>query len=149
MIFRLARRDEIPQLASLRQQQLQEEGQQPDCSLGPALESFFQTMMDRGQLVEYVAEGNGTIIATGAVCFYDFPPSFSNPSGKIAYVTNMYTHPDFRRQGISTKMLELLAQECRLRGVHRSLLISSIWGKSVYEAYGYQPESNWYSFWLK
>ena len=55
MIFRLARRDEIPQLASLRQQQLQEEGQQPDCSLGPALESFFQTMMDRGQLVEYVA----------------------------------------------------------------------------------------------
>ena len=105
-------------------------------------------MMARDQLVEYVAEEGGQIVATGAVCFYEFPPSYINPSGRVAYVTNMYTRPEFRRQGLATRMLDLLTQECRRRGVHRSLLAASRWGRPVYEAYGYQQEPKWYCLWL-
>ena len=148
MEFRRARCEDIPKLAQLRLQQLADEGGQPGGDIREAVEAFFRTMMETDRLVEYVAEADGEIAATGAVCFYDFPPSFTNPSGKVAYITNMYTHPAFRRRGLATRMLDCLALECRRREVHRCLLAASPWGRPVYEKYGYRPEPRWYSLWL-
>ena len=148
MEFRRAGAEDIPRLIQLRQRQLHDEAPQPSCSIDGALDRFFCAMMARDQLVEFVAEEDGEIVATGAVCFYLFPPSFTNPSGTVAYITNMYTHPDFRRRGLATRMLDLLTEECRRRGVRRVLLAASRWGRPVYEAYGFQPEPKWYALQL-
>ena len=145
MEFRRAVLEDIPRLALLRQQQLHDEAPQPDCSIQRELDEFFHTMMARDQLVEYVAEEGGQIVATGAVCFYEFPPSYINPSGRVAYVTNMYTRPEFRRQGLATRMLDLAVAECRRRGVVRLFLAASQMGRPVYERYGFQAAGNWYS----
>ena len=51
---------------------------------------------------------DGKIIATGAVIFYVYPPSYSNKTGMSAYITNMFTEPAYRGQGIATKILDML-----------------------------------------
>lgn len=145
MEFRRAVPDDIPQLCVLRRQQLIDEGQEPGSDLTQAMARFFSCMLEEDRLVEFLALEDGHIVATGAVCFYPFPPSFANPTGQVGYLTNMYTSPAFRGRGLATRMLDLVADECRRRGVVRLLLAASQWGRPVYERYGFQAEANWYS----
>ena len=93
--------------------------------------------MEHGHLEEWVCE-DGRIIATGAIIWFRFPPSFINGEGLKAYITNIYTDPDYRGKGIATRMLGILEQRARDEGVCRIWLEASKWGKPVYEKYGFK-----------
>ena len=93
--------------------------------------------MERGQLEEWICEDGGRIIATGAIIYYNFPPSYTNRGGLKGYVTNIYTDPDYRGRKIASKILEMLEKRMRERGVYRIWLEASVWGKPVYEKYGF------------
>ncbi len=143
MEFRKAVPADIPDLCALRTLQLIDEGQNPRPDIRPHMEAYFQEVLTRDQLVEFLAVEGGQIAATGAVTFLPLPPSFSNPSGLTAYVTNMYTAPAFRGRGLASRMLGLLSEECRQRGVLRMLLAASNQGRGVYLRFGFQPADNW------
>ena len=101
--------DDIEQLITLRCLQLQDEGQKPDVNIERELCNYFKEKMESGELVEWVAEeSDRRIIATAAVAFMDFPPTFTNPSGKKGYITNMYTADKYRGHGIAGTLLKKL-----------------------------------------
>ena len=60
----------------------------------------------------------------------DFPPSFTNKTGKQGYIANMYTDPDFRGRGIASEILERLAKEARERHIHKLILYASKMGQA-------------------
>ncbi|MFR6100533.1 MAG: hypothetical protein ACLUIS_10985, partial [Longibaculum sp.] len=91
MIYRKATKQDIPQLCQIRKQQLIDEGIPPSIDIDKDLLRFFQDSFQHDTIIEFLAIDNDQIIATGAVCFYDYPPTFSNQTGRIAYITNMYT----------------------------------------------------------
>ncbi len=64
-------------------------------------------------------------------------PTYHNPSGEKAYIMNMYTHPEYWRRGIARKLLDLLVQEARDRGVTAISLEAAAMGRPLYEAYGF------------
>ncbi len=143
MIYRLARMDEIPLLAELRKRQLVDEGSAPDMEIDMELDAFFRTAMADGSLVEWVAEEDGQVVATAAILFFAFPPSYTNKSGKKGYITNMYTAPACRGQGIATKLLGRLAEEARSAGVTKLWLGASHMGRPVYERFGFRQGDHW------
>ena len=102
------------------------------------LHQFFSDKMSSGDLIEWVAENDdGTIIATSAIIFMDFPPSFNNPSGKRGYVANMYTANEYRGRGIAGKLIEKLEEEARERGVEMLFLHASDLGRKAYIKSGF------------
>ncbi|MBR0342492.1 MAG: GNAT family N-acetyltransferase [Oscillospiraceae bacterium] len=138
LIFRKATIDDIPDLVDLRKRQLQDEGQKPDTDMDQSLSRYFHEKMTAGQLVEYLAEADGTAIASAAVIFMDYPPSFADPDGTMAYVANVYTADDFRGRGIAGILLEKVEQEARARGKTRLLLHASKMGIKAYRKAGYK-----------
>lgn len=50
---------------------------------------------------------------------------------------NMYTAPDYRRQGIAYKTLELLVLDARKRGITAIPLEATKMGNPLYEKYGF------------
>lgn len=143
MQYRPARVEEIEQLAQLRKQQLIAEGQQPACNMDRELHAFFMQGMQDDTLVEWVAEENGTLVATAAIIFYPFPPSFTNPGGIRGYVTNVYTSPAFRGRGIAGDLLHLLIAEAQKRKVSTLMLSASAMGRPVYEKLGFVADESW------
>jgi GNAT superfamily N-acetyltransferase len=141
--YRKASMDEIHQLIELRKKQLIDEGIEPYQNIDAELLSFFNHKMSDGSLIEWIVEDNEEIIATGAVMFYDFPPSYSNKSGKKAYITNMYTREDYRGQGIATRMLSILVDEARTAGISKIWLGASKLGRPVYKKFGFQDTDEW------
>ena len=96
MEFRRAVPADIPQLCALRRQQLIDEGQEPALDLSGPMARFFSSMMEEDRLVEFLALEGGDIVATGAVCFYPFPPSFTNPTASSALLQMPATAPAAR-----------------------------------------------------
>ena len=138
MEFRRAELKDIDQLAAIRKKQLTDEGQTPDVDMDRELARYFTEKMESGELVEWVAEEDGEIVATAAIVFMDMPPAFTNPTGRKGYVANMYTAEAYRGRGLAGKMMELLEQEARDRGVDQLMLHASKMGRKAYVKSGFR-----------
>lgn len=77
------------------------------------------------------------VVGTGAVSFYQVMPTYHNPSGKKAYIMNMYTRPAYRRRGIAYRVLELLTAEAEMRQIDAVTLEATAAGRPLYEAFGF------------
>lgn len=55
---------------------------------------------------------------------------------------NMYTHPDYRRRGIAYKMLDILVNEAKSKGINAISLETTEMGRPVYEKYGFVQMKN-------
>ncbi len=143
MIYRIAAIDEIDMLVELRKQQLVDEGISADKDIDKELHCFFMNKMNARTLVEWVAEDNDVIIATAAIVFYEFPPTYTNKSGIKGYITNMYTLPAYRGRGIASLLLDELVSEAKERKVEKLWLGASEMGRPVYLKYGFKETNEW------
>ena len=137
MDFRKATINDVEQLAELRKKQLIDEGSYIENDIDDELEKYFSSGITNETLVVWIASHNDNIIATSGVCFFQYPPTFSNPTGKVAYITNVYTLDAYRKQGIATRLLELIMEEIESRHYKLARLHASSQGKRMYEKMGF------------
>ncbi len=137
MTYRKANIKDIDQLVELRKKQLIDEGCYSDNNIDNELGKYFSTSISNESLVVWLATEDEYIIGTAGVCFFQYPPSFSNTTGRIAYITNVYTRDEYRKQGIATKLLELIIEEIKNEGCKFTRLHASSQGKKLYEKMGF------------
>lgn len=142
MEFREATIDDAEALAALRRQQLADEGEALPVGDAP-VRDYFRSAIADGTFVGRLALEGGVIVATGGLCLYRLPPSGSNPSGNVAYVTNMFTLPAYRRRGIATALLERILGEARGRGCAVARLHASADGEGLYRKFGFTPSEGY------
>lgn len=99
--------------------------------------TYYKRALETGEHIAYLVYDNETFIGAGGVSFYQVMPTFHNPTGKKAYIMNMYTAPEYRRQGIAFHTLELLVKEVKERGVSQISLEATTMGRALYEKYGF------------
>lgn len=138
MNYRKATIEDMDKLVELRKKQLVDEGIEPNIDIDTELSVFFENKLSDGTLIQWLAEDLGEIIACGAVIFYDFPPSYTNKTGKKAYIANMYTNENYRGQGIATNLLTKLVKEARILGISKIWLGASKMGRPVYQKFGFK-----------
>ncbi len=143
MEYRLATKKDIEAMCSLRKKQLVDEGISPDKDIDNELHQFFEKAFENGTFVEWLLEEKGEIVATAAIIFYEFPPTYTNKSGIKGYITNMYTKPEFRGRGIASGMLSRLVEEAKRRGVEKLWLGASKMGRPVYKKFGFIDSDQW------
>lgn len=137
MEYRIGTGQDIPVMCRIRKQQLLDEGIKPEADIDEELPRFFEKKIADGSLVEWLLEDHGTVVATAAILFMEFPPTYTNPAGIKGYITNIYTDPEYRGKGIASGMLDRLAEEARKRGVKSLWLHASGPGRPVYERFGF------------
>lgn len=121
------------------------------CSIGENYE-FSAEFMESTR--EYFLRGNGTtVIATDnsveppkiagntTLCYTNLMPTFSHPGGKRAHLMNVHVEKEFRRKGIARRMIELLVDEAKERGVTEISLDATDDGRKLYEAMGWHKNS--------
>jgi GNAT superfamily N-acetyltransferase len=137
MNYRKAGAKDISQLVDLRKKQLIDEGSAPINNIDIELQKYFELSLKDGSIISWIAEEYGIIVATSGICFYQLPPTYSNPTGKSAYVTNMYTQNEYRGKGIASDLLNLVIDEAKKQCYKVARLHASIQGKSIYERFGF------------
>ena len=99
-------------------------------------EYYAKSLGDRTHCA-YLVFDKDRFVGAGGVSFYRVMPTYHNPTGWKAYIMNMYTHPEYRRQGIALHMLDLLVKEARQAGIGFISLEATEMGRPLYEKYGF------------
>lgn len=99
--------------------------------------AYYKRALETGEHIAYLVYDNGTFIGAGGVSFYQVMPTYHNPCGKKAYIMNMYTAPEYRRQGIAFHTLDLLVRDAKKQGVSQIALEATKMGRPLYEKYGF------------
>ena len=141
--YRKAEREDIPLLVEIRLKLLRSANGLPEAEplaeLREKIEDYYKNYLRNEEHIAILAFEGNHCVGTGAICFYKVLPTCHNPSGRKAYIINMYTEPEFRRQGIATKILDMLVQESLQQGVDYITLEATGEGRKVYEKYGFMP----------
>lgn len=100
---------------------------------------YYRTALQDGSHVAYLVFDGDTFVGAGGVSFFQVMPTYHNPTGRKAYIMNMYTRPGYRRKGIARKTLELLVAEAKERGIISVSLEATNMGRPLYEKCGFVP----------
>ncbi|MBX2904937.1 MAG: GNAT family N-acetyltransferase [Taibaiella sp.] len=115
---------------------------QPDADgLTQELVAYFRNAVAAQQYVGIIARRGDKLVATGGMVFREQPGSFKNPSGKTAYILNMYTIPGFRRRGISSSVMEKLMEIAQGKGYSFFELHATPDGEPMYKKLGFYKHS--------
>ena len=99
--------------------------------------AYYKRAVETGEHMAYLVYDKETFIGAGGVSFYQVMPTYHNPSGKKAYIMNMYTAPEYRRQGIAFHTVDLLVKAAKERGISQIALEATDMGRPLYEKYGF------------
>jgi predicted acetyltransferase len=140
MEFRLATIADIPEIIRLRILFLKEIAPEKEdldeAKISDALEKYLKEHLNKDFKNIFAMEGS-YIIATGGICFHDYPPTFDHLNATRAYIMNVYTVTSYRNKGIGTKIFEKLLTEAKRKKVDHVSLHANEMGKSIYEKYGF------------
>ncbi|BBI33484.1 GNAT family N-acetyltransferase [Cohnella abietis] len=142
MLFRKAITTDIPQLIKFRKILLCHEDNN---SMDATFRNYFDSSLSDKSLVVWVADDDGVVVSTVCFCICRFAPRFENPSGLVAYMTNVYTIPNYRRKGIVSKLISKAIDDLKTQGIRKILLHSPDMAKPMYERFGFIEGKNYLS----
>ena len=99
--------------------------------------AYYRRALESGEHIAYLVYDNGKFIGAGGVSFYQVMPTYHNPTGKKAYIMNMYTNPVYRRKGIAYHTLEILVADAKNKGIDAISLEATEMGRPLYEEFGF------------
>lgn len=99
---------------------------------------YYQSAINDNTHVAYLIFDEDKFVGVGGISYFKVMPTYHNPTGRKAYIMNMYTKPEYRRKGIAFKTLGLLVQDAKKRGITAISLEATTMGRPLYEKYGFR-----------
>lgn len=138
-MINLQRIVDIPRLLSWRDEVIRNVfGEIPSDSLMKQNEAYYSSHIADGSHLAFVAYNDGVEAGCGSICLSDELPSPDNPSGKCAYLMNIYVRAPFREHGIGHEIVKKLVEEAKARQCGKIYLETTDAGRSVYESLGFK-----------
>ncbi len=98
---------------------------------------------EKGDQTTVLAMDGKRVIGCATICYISMMPTFSHPGGKRAHLMNVYTMGEWQRQGIGKKMVSLLIEEARERGVTEISLDATEKGRLLYHKLGFRDSEEY------
>lgn len=103
---------------------------------------YYKCNLENEEHIAYLVFDEEKFVGAGGVSLFQVMPTYHNPTGKKAYIMNMYTAPEYRRQGIAYKTLDLLVAEAKRKGISAISLEATDLGRPLYEKYGFKKSND-------
>ena len=142
--YKIATSEDIAELMQIRLEMLREVNDlSPDYVFSEEFCLYSRDYFLNGQHTTVLAI-DGKInepIGCATLCYMEFMPTFSHPTGKRSHLMNVYTAPDYRGQGMARRMVEMLIEEARRRGVTEISLDATASGRPLYRKLGFRDSA--------
>ncbi len=103
------------------------------------LETYFITHLDR-DFIAYIANDLDRGIAGAFLVISEKPANPNFITGKTGVILNVYTRPEYRKQGIASRLLTELIREARTLNLSYLELSSTREGEPVYRKLGFKEK---------
>lgn len=113
-------------------------GEDADAALLEANRLYYLDQIAAGGHIAFVASYENEECGCGGICFSEELPSPDNPTGKCAYLMNIYVREQFRRKGVAHRIVSRLLDEAKNKKCGKIYLETTAEGKSVYASLGFR-----------
>lgn len=141
IIIKQASVDDIETLMEWRMEVLHHVFEVPDDEnmqgLYQANREYYLSAMPDLNHVAIFATVNQTVVGCGGLCLYQEMPSPDNLTGQCAYLMNIYTREEYRKQGVGKAVAMWLVDYAKKKGITKIYLETSVWGRPLYESLGF------------
>lgn len=128
----------IDSLAKWRSEVISEVfGKEPNETLLNANRAYYMKHVPNGSHSAIVGYHDENPAGCGGICIYDELPSPDNPSGRCAYLMNIYVKKAFRHMGIGKAIVLRLIDEARHKGCGKIYLETTSAGYPLYRSVGF------------
>lgn len=138
MEYIIANKEDIDLLMSIRLEMLRKINALSDNYV--FLDEFIANSMRyflEGNQTTSIALEKGKVVACASMSYIELMPTFSHPTGNRAHLMNVYTNDDYRRQGVAHKLVQILIDEAKEKGVTEISLDATDLGRPLYESLGF------------
>lgn len=146
-MFEKANHNDIDDLVKLRIEYLIEDyGQISNDKLlviSNNLPAYFLNHLNKDLFV-FVCRDSDDIVGCCFLCVSEKPSNPSFVNGKVGTVLNVYTKPQFRRKGISRKLMKMLMQEAKELSLDYVELKATESGYGLYKSLGFEDVESKY-----
>lgn len=138
--IRCAARGDHEVICRHRRRMFEDMGQELPPSSRAAFARWLARALDddvyRGWLVE---SADSSIVAGAGLMVLPWPPGVLDDRDRIAFVYNVFTEPEHRRQGLARRLMDAIHAWCREQDITSIRLHASDDGRPLYRALGYVP----------
>lgn len=138
MEYRIATKEDIDMLMSIRLEMLRKVNELSDdfCFSDELIANSKRYFLEGNQTTS-IALKNGKVVACASMSYIEIMPTFSHPTGNRAHLMNVYTNADYRRRGVARKLVQILIDEAKGKGVTEISLDATNLGRPLYETLGF------------
>lgn len=140
MVLRKAAIHDIDELLKIRLEYLDEDfslTQEQTDKLVLQLPGYYKEHLEKDMLA-YIAEENGVVVSSVFMIINERPANLSFITGKTGYILNVYTEPEYRRQGLAGKLLTMAIEEGKTRELSYLELAATKPGYPLYKKFGFE-----------
>jgi len=102
-----------------------------------SLKKYYTKYLLKNEFIGIICEYIGTVISTAFLAINEKPANYNFVNGKIGTLLNVYTYPEYRKNGISTKILDLIIKEAKEQNVSEIELTATKDGEKLYYKFGF------------
>lgn len=113
-------------------------GEEPSEELMERNSDYYRNHLPDSSHIPYMATLDGEEAGCGSLCLSEELPSPDNPTGKCAYLMNIYVRDKFREHGIAHAIVAKLIEEAKLRDCRKIYLETTQEGRHLYESMGFR-----------
>ncbi len=95
-----------------------------------------------GNQTTVLALADDLVVGCASLSYIWIMPTFDHPTGLRAHLMNVYTKSEYRRRGISKRMVEMLIDEAKEKGVTEISLDATEMGRPLYERLEFEANSS-------
>jgi GNAT superfamily N-acetyltransferase len=105
--------------------------------MAEAAEPVLARALDDGSYRHWLAIASGRVVGGGGVLLCPWPANPKDACTERAMILNVYTEPEFRRQGVARRIVDTILHWIRMRGLRSANLHASDEGRVLYEKLGF------------
>lgn len=117
-------------------------GEHANRELTDANVAYYARHIADGSHLAIVASVDGEDCGCGAICLTDELPSPDNPSGRCAYLMNIYVRTPYRNHGVAHAIVRHLIEEASACGCSKIFLETTDEGRHLYKSIGFEEMEN-------
>ena len=141
LLIRPATIQDIPEILCQRRG-MYEDMRYTDSALLEAMSSvtseYLETALPAGTFRSWLGNINDHVVAGGALVISPWPAHPYDLDCRRATILNVYTYPEFRRQGYARQIMQTIINWCKTQGFARVDLHASDDGRNLYESLGFE-----------
>lgn len=111
----------------------------PEKELLDANRAYYTRHIPDGTHLAVVASVADEDVGCGGICFQEELPSPDNPTGRCAYLMNIYVREPYRHRGVGESIIRHLVKEARKYDCGKIYLETSDMAETLYKSIGFMP----------